>query len=98
MSINVRNRLNRLVVAETEEYRQALLTIYRDVRVERALRARAGLELQQMPSAAHPSRLKDRCIVNGRAHSIITPFKLNRISFRSLALTGQLPGVRKAAF
>ena len=41
--------------------------------------------------------IKNVCLVSGRSGSTLTKFRLSRISFRTLALSGKLPGVRKAS-
>ena len=42
--------------------------------------------------------IKNVCLVSGRSGSTLTKFRLSRISFRTLALSGKLPGVRKASW
>jgi ribosomal protein S14 len=42
--------------------------------------------------------IKNVCLVSGRSGSTLTKFRLSRISFRTLALSGKLPGIRKAAW
>jgi len=44
------------------------------------------------------SRTVRRCQVCGRVHAVYRKFKLCRICFRSLALEGKIPGVRKASW
>jgi len=43
-------------------------------------------------------RTYTRCEVCGRSRSVYRKFKLCRICFRSLALEGKIPGVRKASW
>lgn len=43
-------------------------------------------------------RYRNRCKVCGRPRSYMRKFDLCRVCFRSLALAGQLPGVRKASW
>ena len=38
------------------------------------------------------------CLLSGRSKSVMTKFKISRIKFRSLALSGKLPGIRKASW
>jgi len=44
------------------------------------------------------TRRYTRCQRCGRARSVLRKFKLCRICFRELALTGQIPGVVKASW
>ncbi|MDZ4230959.1 MAG: type Z 30S ribosomal protein S14, partial [Dehalococcoidales bacterium] len=41
---------------------------------------------------------QNRCHVCGRPHAYIRKFGLCRICFRKLALSGQIPGVRKSSW
>lgn len=43
-------------------------------------------------------RLKNRCSRCGRARAFLRRFGLCRICFRELALSGMIPGVRKASW
>lgn len=45
-----------------------------------------------------PTRVKRRCRVTGRARGYYRKFGLSRIMLRTLALRGELPGVRKASW
>ena len=44
------------------------------------------------------SRLTNRCAVSGRPKGYMRKFGLSRITFRELALKGELPGVTKASW
>jgi small subunit ribosomal protein S14 len=46
----------------------------------------------------YPTRQYNRCHRCGRPRAYIRYFGLCRICFRQLALTGELPGVRKASW
>ncbi|MBU6358762.1 MAG: 30S ribosomal protein S14 [Chloroflexota bacterium] len=43
-------------------------------------------------------RVRNRCAVTGRARGYMRKFGLSRITFRELALKGEIPGVRKASW
>lgn len=52
-------------------------------------------------SEKHPkfsSRTVRRCWRCGRKHGYLRRFDICRICFRELALTGQIPGVKKASW
>lgn len=44
------------------------------------------------------TRAKSRCGLCGRSHAFLRKFGICRICFRSLALKGEIPGVRKASW
>lgn len=54
--------------------------------------------LSKLPKNASPVRLVNRCAVTGRRHAFIRKFGVSRLTFRELALTGQIPGVTKASW
>lgn len=44
------------------------------------------------------SRRIRRCALCGRVHAVYRKFRICRICFRTLALEGMIPGVRKASW
>ena len=55
-------------------------------------------ELDRLPKSSSAIRLRNRCFVTGRPRGIIRRFKLSRLSFREMALNGEIPGVTKASW
>ncbi len=43
-------------------------------------------------------RVRNRCAVSGRARGYMRKFGVSRIVFREMALSGLIPGVRKASW
>lgn len=54
--------------------------------------------LQKLPRNASPVRLNNRCPLTGRSRGYLRAFGVSRIVFREMALTGKIPGVRKASW
>lgn len=54
--------------------------------------------LDKLPKDSSFTRVKNFCIITGRARGVYKNFKISRIIFRELALCGQLPGIRKASW
>jgi len=54
--------------------------------------------LSKLPKNASPVRIVNRCRISGRRHAFIRKFGVSRLTFRELALTGQIPGVIKASW
>lgn len=54
--------------------------------------------LQKLPKNASPVRLHNRCKLTGRPKGYMRQFGLSRINFREMALSGLIPGVRKASW
>lgn len=54
--------------------------------------------LDELPRNASPVRLKNRCQMTGRPRGYIRFFGMSRVAFRDMALSGKIPGVRKASW
>ena len=54
--------------------------------------------LTKLPKNASPVRLVNRCKLTGRRHAFIRKYAVSRLTFRELALSGQIPGVIKASW
>lgn len=80
-----------------ERKRKAMIEKYAK---EREAMKRAGdyVGLSKLPRNASPTRLRNRCIVTGRSRSYMRRFGLSRITFRELALKGEIPGVTKSSW
>jgi len=93
-----KNDKRREVVARyAEERRQLKATIASPTASEDEKQA-AILRMQRMPRDASATRIRNRCQVTGRPRGFLRKFKMSRISFRELALRGDLPGVIKASW
>ena len=55
-------------------------------------------KLDNLPKSSSRIRLRNRCFITGRPRGIIRRFKLSRLSFREMALKGEIPGVTKASW
>lgn len=56
------------------------------------------LELDRMPVNGSRVRLRNRCQLTGRPRGYMRFFGISRNQFRDLALSGKVPGVRKASW
>ena len=54
--------------------------------------------LDKLPRNSSAVRLHNRCNLSGRPKGYMRKFGLSRITFRELALKGELPGVTKASW
>jgi small subunit ribosomal protein S14 len=93
-----KNDKRREIVARyAEERRQLKATISSPASSEEEKQA-AIARMQHMPRDASATRIRNRCQVTGRPRGFLRKFKMSRISFRELALRGDLPGVIKASW
>ena len=58
----------------------------------------AVARLDKLPKSSSRIRLRNRCFKTGRPRGVIRRFKLSRLSFREMALNGEIPGVTKASW
>ena len=54
--------------------------------------------LQKLPKNSSPVRMHNRCQITGRPRGYMRQFGVSRVLFRKLALSGRIPGVRKASW
>jgi small subunit ribosomal protein S14 len=54
--------------------------------------------LSRLPKNSNPNRLRNRCQLTGRPRGFMRQFGLSRITFREMASTGLIPGVKKASW
>ena len=83
--------------------REKLIDKYAEKRAELKERARKGdreavVELSKLPRNASPTRLRNRCQINGRPRGYMREFGISRVMFRQLAGEGAIPGVRKSSW
>ena len=58
----------------------------------------AVARLDKLPRSSSPVRVRNRCFKTGRPRGVIRRFNLSRISFREMALRGEIPGVTNYDF
>lgn len=63
-----------------------------------AIRNAANTSLMNMRKYGMSTKIRNRCILTGRARSISRIFRLGRSKFHELAGKGRLPGVRKSSW
>ncbi|MFT4678498.1 MAG: small subunit ribosomal protein S14 [Flavobacteriales bacterium] len=73
--------------------------------VERYAEKRAALKkagdwdaLQKLPRNSAAVRLHNRCHLTGRPRGYMRQFGISRVTFREMALSGMIPGVKKASW
>lgn len=54
--------------------------------------------LSRLPRNSNPTRLHNRCKLTGRPKGYLRQFGVSRITFREMAASGLIPGIRKASW
>lgn len=96
-AIEKNNRRKRMVLKYAVR-RAKLREMARDDTLPQEERFMALLKLAELPRNSAATRVRNRCQVTGRPRGNYRKFKMSRISFRELALSGQLPGVVKSSW
>ncbi len=82
---------------ERDKRKRETVKKYAALRAElKAKKDYAGLS--KLPRDASPVRLVNRCKITGRRRSYVRKFGISRLTFREMALAGQIPGLTKASW
>lgn len=85
-SMKARERKRRRMVARYASKREALK------------QAGDWDSLQKLPKNSSYVRLHNRCLLTGRPRGYMRQFGISRVTFREMALSGKIPGVKKASW
>ena len=88
----------RRIVASKKAIREKLKTIIMNKEVSPEERFVAQMKLAEMPRTSSATRVRNRCMVTGRARGTYRKFNISRIMLREMAAEGLVPGVRKASW
>ena len=91
------NRRRKMFI-KSETKRMLLRAISRDINLPLSIRGKAHDTLAELPKNTSLSRVKNRCIISGRARAIDKRFKLSRIEVKKAVLNGHFSGVHKSSF
>jgi small subunit ribosomal protein S14 len=80
-----------------ERKREKMVKKYAAKRAE--LKANGDWEgLQKLPKNSSKVRLHNRCKLTGRPRGYMRQFGISRVTFREMAVSGKIPGVKKASW
>lgn len=96
-AIEKQQRREKLVKRDWDK-RQQLKKIILDLKTSEEERERAVVKLNKLPRNSSRVRLRNRCLMTGRARGYLRKFKLSRLCFREMASDGYIPGVTKASW
>lgn len=92
------DKLNRKRFYKIEHRRVILSYLSKSDLFSLNLRYRASSKLSRLSKKVKVSRIKNYCILTGRSGSVGRDFRLSRIKFRELSLSGHLYGVTKSSW
>lgn len=94
----IRDNFKRQQFQQHELLLKSLKYIARNTTLPSKTRLQAQLKLNALPNYVHFTQVKNRCVASGSARHVISDFRLCRQQFRSKALNGELPGVKKGVW
>jgi small subunit ribosomal protein S14 len=94
----VANERRTEVVARYRERRDALRAASKDVRLSLEDRQAAARALSRLPRDSSPVRVRNRDQSDGRPRGYVGKAGLSRITFRSAAHRGELPGITTSSW
>tara|TARA_Y100000996_G_C22549481_1_gene653177 strand:- start:2570 stop:2875 length:306 start_codon:yes stop_codon:yes gene_type:complete len=97
-SMIVKNIRRKQIVERYRDRRIELKKILKSSSASENEKQVARLKLEKMPRDSNPIRIRNRCVVTGRPRSYYRKFGLSRITFREMALKGEIPGITKASW
>jgi small subunit ribosomal protein S14 len=56
------------------------------------------MQIQKLPANSSKVRKHNRCGLTGRPRGYMRQFGISRVTFREMALSGKIPGVKKASW
>ena len=93
-----RDKKRRSMYSKHELKRLELASVIQDLTLSKEIRYQTLRELNKLPRNSSKIRIKNRCILTGRGHSVLRFCGLSRLKFRELASQGLLMGVTKASW
>lgn len=81
-----------------EKKRLLYQALIHDANINPALKLSLIQALNKLPRNSSKVRLKNRCVLTGRSHSVYKFCRLSRIKFRELANKGHIVGCVKASW
>ena len=97
-SMIVKNIRRQQIVERYKERRIELKKILKNPSISEDEKQIARIKLEKMPRDSNPIRVRNRCVVTGRPRAYYRKFGLSRITFREMALKGEIPGITKASW
>jgi small subunit ribosomal protein S14 len=80
-----------------QKRREELVERYAEIR-RQLKKEKNYAALAKLPRDSSPTRSHNRCQITGRSKGVYRKFKISRIMLRELALSGKIPGLRKASW
>ena len=100
-SMKARERKRERMVARYSKKREELTKILKSTDASEDVQAAkwdAMMAIQKLPANSSKIRVHNRCGLTGRPRGYMRQFGISRVTFREMALSGKIPGVKKASW
>lgn len=100
-SMKARERKREKLHARYAKKREALVKVLKSSdKSEDVVNAKwdAMMAIQKLPANSAKIRQHNRCGLTGRPRGYMRQFGISRVTFREMALSGKIPGVKKASW
>jgi small subunit ribosomal protein S14 len=100
-SMKARERKREKMVARYANKRAELTAVLKSTDMSEEMQAKkfeAMMKIQTLPANGSKVRVHNRCGLTGRPRGYMRQFGLSRVTFREMALSGKIPGVKKASW
>jgi small subunit ribosomal protein S14 len=100
-SMKARERKREKMVVRYAKKRAELTKILKSTDTSEEIQAAkwdAMMAIQKMPANSSKVRVHNRCGLTGRPRGYMRQFGLSRVTFREMALSGKIPGIKKASW
>jgi small subunit ribosomal protein S14 len=97
-SVVERQKKREILVTKNWKKREELRKATVNLSLSEEERHAARIALNKMPRNTSYIRLRSRCQFTGRPRGVYKKFKMSRLCFRELALSGSIPGITKASW
>ncbi len=93
---NAHDQARRFLCQQYEIERALLKACISDTQLSDTIRELCVQLLEDYPANTSITRIRNRCVMTGRARGILRNFRVSRLQFRRLAAEGKLPGILPA--
>ena len=93
-----KNLRRKLMVKKYQQKRLSLKKKIKNKNLGLEERIKLQSKLNDLPRDSSMVRVRNRCLITGRARGVYRKFGISRIKVRELSLSGALPGIIKASW
>jgi len=100
-SMKARERKREKMVARYAKKREELTKVLKSTDASDDVQSAkwdAMLAIQKLPANSSKIRVHNRCGLTGRPRGYMRQFGVSRVTFREMALSGKIPGVKKSSW